>query len=68
MIEKVEQKDGMTIYWFEKNKNEKLDIKVGIIINRPQSCVTDEIATGYDLSYEMLGKVVSKLEKDNLTK
>lgn len=63
MIESVESKDGMTIYWFAPNKKEKSEVRVGVIINKPQNFVTDEIASGYDLGYSMLGDTVDGLEK-----
>jgi hypothetical protein len=56
MIESVEKLDSIqTIYWFGGKPRR------GLIIEGGPNCVTDEIATGYDLGESMLAKTVEGL-------
>lgn len=56
MIESIETLDGKTIYWMGGKPRR------GIIVERGQNCVTDEIASGFELGDEMLAKAVCGME------
>lgn len=55
MIESVERLDNRTIYWFGGNP------RVGLIVCQSQNCVTDELATQYDLGNSMVENAVEEL-------
>ena len=59
MIESVEKLSDKTIYWFGGNP------RVGIIVCALQNCVTDEIATQYDLANSMLTNDINNLNTCN---
>lgn len=56
MSDTVEKIDGKLVYWLKTPEGEHH--RRGIIIDTDtQTCVTDEIASGYDLAYGGLRKV-----------
>lgn len=57
-IESVDQLKDRTIYWFGGKP------RVGLIVEQAQNCVTDSIASGYDLAYSMFGNDIEQLERD----
>jgi hypothetical protein len=45
MFDSVEKIDGKIVYWLTKDLNDKMDIKVGVIIDREhETLVTGEVA------------------------
>lgn len=55
-MESLEKVDGRLIYWFGGEPRRGL-----IICRENESCVTDEIASGYELAYETFGKALDSI-------
>jgi hypothetical protein len=61
MIESVERLEDKTIYWFGTHPGTSR--RVGLIVEMAQNCVSDEIATGYDLGAGVVQDFVDQLER-----